>query len=62
MSKTERIERLEQQVRELRLKLDEQLDAINMLHSDIRDLQQFKYFVERSQPSRNAALTQYDAK
>lgn len=62
MSKTERIERLEQQVRELRLKLDEQLDAINMLHSDIRDLQQFKYFVERSQPSTNAALTQYNAK
>ena len=62
MSKTERIERLEQQVRELRLKLDEQLDAINMLHSDIRDLQQFKYFVEHSQPSTNAALMQYDAK
>ena len=62
MSKTERIERLEQQVRELRLKLDEQLDAINMLHSDIRDLQQFKYFVERSQPSTNAALMQYNAK
>jgi predicted RNase H-like nuclease (RuvC/YqgF family) len=62
MSKTERIERLEQQVHELQEKLNEQLDAINMLHSDIRDLQQFKYFVEHSQSSTNAALTQYDAK
>jgi predicted RNase H-like nuclease (RuvC/YqgF family) len=62
MSKTERIERLEQQVRELKEKLNEQLDAINMLHSDIRDLQQFKYFVEHSQSSRKAVLTQYNAK
>lgn len=62
MSKTERIAQLEQQVQELKEKLNEQLDAINMLHSDIKDLQQFKRFVELSQPSRNAALTQYDAK
>jgi iron uptake system EfeUOB component EfeO/EfeM len=57
MSKTERIERLEQQVHELEQKLDEQLDAINMLLLDIKDLQQFKRFVELSSASRKS---QYD--
>ena len=57
MSKTERIERLEQQVHELQQKLDEQLDAINMLLLDIKDLQQFKRFVELSSASRKS---QYD--
>lgn len=58
MSKTERIERLEQQVHELQ----EKLDAINMLHSDIVDLQQFKRFIELSNASRNRILSQNDAK
>lgn len=62
MSKTERIERLEQQVRVLQEKLNEQLDAINMLHSDIVDLQQFKRFIELSNASRNRILSQNDAK
>jgi hypothetical protein len=62
MSKTERIERLEQQVHELQKKLNEQLDAINMLHSDIVDLQQFKRFIELSSASRNRILSQNDAK
>lgn len=57
MSKTERIERLEQQVRVLQEKLNEQLDAINMLLLDIKDLQQFKRFVELSNVSRKS---QYD--
>ena len=57
MSKTECIERLEQQVQELQQKLDEQLDAINMLLLDIKDLQQFKRFVELSSASRKS---QYD--
>lgn len=58
MSKTERIEQLEQQVHELQQKLDEQLDAINILLLDIKDLQQFKRFVELSSASRKS---QYDA-
>jgi hypothetical protein len=57
MSKAERIERLEQQVRVLQEKLNEQLDAINMLLLDIKDLQQFKRFVELSSASRKS---QYD--
>lgn len=57
MSKTERIEQLEQQVHKLQQKLDEQLDAINMLLLDIKDLQQFKRFVELSSASRKS---QYD--
>jgi len=57
MSKTERIAQLEQQVQELQQKLDEQLDAINMLLLDIKDLQQFKRFVELSSASRKS---QYD--
>jgi len=57
MSKTERIAQLEQQVQELQKKLDEQLDAINMLLLDIKDLQQFKRFVELSSASRKS---QYD--
>jgi hypothetical protein len=57
MSKTERIEHLEQQVHELQQKLDEQLDAINMLLLDIKDLQQFKRFVELSSALRKS---QYD--
>lgn len=62
MSETERITRLEQQVQELQHKLNEQLDAINMLLLDIKDLQQFKRFVELSSASRNRILTQDDAK
>lgn len=58
MSKTERIAQLEQQVQELQEKLNEQLDAINMLYIDIKDLQQFKRFVELSNASRKS---QYDA-
>lgn len=57
MSKAERIEQLEQQVRVLQEKLNEQLDAINMLLLDIKDLQQFKRFVELSSASRKS---QYD--
>ena len=57
MSKAERIAQLEQQVQELQKKLDEQLDAINMLLLDIKDLQQFKRFVELSSASRKS---QYD--
>lgn len=57
MSKTERIAQLEQQVQELQEKLNEQLDAINMLYIDIKDLQQFKRFVELSNASRKS---QYD--
>jgi cell division protein FtsL len=48
MSKTERIAQLEQQVQELQEKLDEQLSAINKLLLDVKDLQQFKRFVELS--------------
>ena len=62
MSETERIAQLEQQVQELQHKLNEQLDAINMLLLDIKNLQQFKRFVELSSTSRNRILTQDDAK
>ena len=44
-------------MQELQKKLDEQLDAINMLLLDIKDLQQFKRFVELSSASRKS---QYD--
>jgi len=57
MSKTGRIEHLEQQVRDLNEKLSEHLDVINMLLRDIRELQQFKRFVELSSASRKS---QYD--
>ena len=50
--------RLKLKLQELQQKLDEQLDAINMLYSDIKDLQQFKRFVELSSASRKS---QYDA-
>lgn len=62
MTKKERIAHLEHVVDELTAKNDELLKMMNVILHDIRDLQQFKCFVERSQPSRNAALTQYDAK
>ncbi len=57
MSQNDRIEQLEQKVQELQKKLNEQLDAINMLLYDIKDLQQFKRFVELSSASRKS---QYD--
>lgn len=56
MSKTERIEHLEQQVRDLNEKLNEHLDVINMLLRDIRELQQFKRFVELSSASTKKQL------
>jgi cell division protein FtsL len=58
MKNKERITQLEQQVQELTERLNEQLDAINMLHRDIKDLQQFKRFIELSSTSRKS---QYDA-
>ena len=58
MSENERIEQLEQQVQELQEKLNEQLDAINMLLHGVKDLQQFKRFIELSSASRKS---QYDA-
>lgn len=62
MTKKERIAHLEHVVDELTAKNDELLKMVNVILRDIRDLQQFKCFVERSQPSTNAALTQNDAK
>lgn len=62
MTKKERIAHLENVVDELTAKNDELLKMMNVILRDIRDLQQFKCFVERSQPSKNAALTQNNAK
>lgn len=58
MKNKERIAQLEQQVQELTDRLNEQLDAINILYRDIKDLQQFKRFIELSNASRKS---QYDA-
>ena len=62
MTKKERIAHLENVVDELVAKNDELLKMMNVILRDIRDLQQFKCFVERSQPSTNVALTQSNAK
>lgn len=62
MTKKERIAHLENIVDELTAKNDELLKMMNVILRDIRDLQQFKCFVERSQLSTNAVSLQNNAK
>ena len=46
MSKTERIAQLEQQIEDLTERLNEQLDVINLLCQDVRNLQRFKRLIQ----------------
>lgn len=62
MTKKERVAHLENVVDELTAKNDELLKMMNVILRDIRDLQQFKCFVERSQSSANAVSLQNNAK
>lgn len=56
LSKKERIAALETLVTELAEENKELNDAINAILKDIRDLQQFKRFVELSQASRHGNI------